>query len=361
MVNIEYEFGSEFNKSYSLVSRKILRSLSENSRITVSDLSKNVGVSRKTITDKLAKLEKDLSIRYTLELNEDAVGLVNPHVILVKFSSKPDYDYLKSLFEKSHIPQVVASIKGNYDLLVYANATSRQEYIHWDKSTQTLLSRYGVLWYTSEVGHRQLGFFPLRNELIERLSIPQKYKDIVKLLNINSRSSFNELSKQLGMHFNTMAYNFKKLLDMKYIKRFTILMKPVENVVLMTHFGKYVISRNFEEDAAKSRLAFSCDDPFSMISRYMIVSQLVGSFDLFALGAFDNADIAYRNDILFYKKAMAREKVKIMYGTVDKILVGNLPIRTLDGKKEYNTIRWIPELTLDKQQSKKEELREERH
>lgn len=343
MAQIEYEFPSEFNEKYSLVSRKIVRMLSEDSRTSISDMAKNIKMSRQSIVERLGRLNEELGLHYTLELNEDALGLSDPHLILVTFTKKPDYDYIKKIFEKSHIPQLVAIFKNGYDMLIYANATSRQEYVHWDKSMQILLSEYGVLWRASEVAHRQLGFFPLRNELIEKLKLAPKYKEMIKLLNSNSRASFQELSKKLGMHFNTVAYNFKKLEGMGYIKRFTIMMGQQEKVCFMSNFGKYIISRSFEEDAARERKALMSDDENSMVSRYILCCQLVGSYDFFSIGVFDNLKIALKHDIAYYKKAMANEKPRMEFGEIERVLVGSLPIRSLDAKKVFDTIKWTPD------------------
>ncbi|MGC8587058.1 MAG: winged helix-turn-helix transcriptional regulator [Candidatus Micrarchaeia archaeon] len=338
---MDYEFESDFNKKYSLLSRKIFRILSENSRASISEISKDTGASRHTVVVRLRKLEEEFRIFYTVELNEDALGLSNPHVIMIKFEKKPDYAEIASLFSKSYIPQLVATVKGNYDMLVYANASSRDEYVHWDKSMQIKLAKYGTLWQTSEVAHRQLGFFPVRNELIEKLSIPDKYKRLLLILNSNSRISFEELSKKLGMHFNTTAYNFKKMLKMNYIKRFTALAKEAGTLSIMTLFGKYIISESFEEDAAKERKALMSDDEFPILSRYALVSQLVGSYDYFSIGVFDSDRAAQKYDIAFYKNAMAKDKVRIMYGAIDKLLLGSLPLRSIDSKANYSLIRWV--------------------
>jgi DNA-binding Lrp family transcriptional regulator len=228
-------------------------------------------------------------------------------------------------------------------MLIYANTSSRREYVHWDKSTQIRLAGYNIAWYPSEVAHRQLGFFPLRNETIERMEIQPKYKEMLKLLNMNSRASFQELSKKLGMHFNTLAYNFRKLQGKDWIKRFTISMKPIPDTTIMSFFGKYVLSNSFEKDAAKERLALQSDDEQPLVSRYPFCCQLIGSQDFFALGVFDNQEIAYKNGLLYYKKSMAGQKVKVVYGTISEVLVGSMPLRSIDNKKNYNVIKWIVE------------------
>lgn len=336
-------FKSEFNERYSLVSRKLLRALSEDSRRSISDLSKQLGLSRKTTKERLLKLEKELGVRYTVELNEDRLGVANPHLIMVRFSKKPDHEHLRRVFARSSIPQIVVAVKGTYDLFIYANAHSRDEYVHWDKSTQISLAEYGVSWYPAEVAHRQLGFYPLRNELIERIEMPQKYKSMLKILNTNGRASFQEISKQTGMHFNTVAYNYKKLLEMGYVKRFTLVMDKPADVTMMTLFDKYRISAEFEQDARATRAYFKADDENSLISRYIFVNELVGGNDFFCAGVFDSVDIARKRFMKPYKRAQAPDKPRTFYGAVDEVLLGSLPIRSLDTKKEYSTLVWSPE------------------
>ncbi len=338
------EFKSGFNDKYNLVSRKMMRMLSENSRITISDLARNLGLSRKTAKERLNRLEKEFEIRYTVELNEDKLGIVNPHIIMVKFRKRPTDAYLKEVFSKFYMPQVVVTIKGTYDMFVYANAQSRDDYVHWDKGMQIFLADYGVSWNPSEVALRQLGFYPVRNELIERLNLPPKYKTLLMLLNKNARASFQELSKQTGMHFNKISYYFKKLVELGYIKRFTLVMKKVEDLTLMTIFGKYIISSRFEEDAKSTRDFFKSDDEYSLVSRYIIVNQLVGSHDHFSIGVFDNLETATERFWKYYKEDMRPEKPKSVYGVVDKVLLGDLPIRSLNTDKEYKTIKWPLEL-----------------
>ena len=91
--------------------------LSENSRASNTEIAKKLGITRQAIAKRLKRLEKEFGINYTLELNEEALGLVHPHIIMVKFGKKPDYNEVKKLFLSSPIPQFVASIKGNYETI----------------------------------------------------------------------------------------------------------------------------------------------------------------------------------------------------------------------------------------------------
>ncbi|MDE1860190.1 MAG: Lrp/AsnC family transcriptional regulator [Candidatus Micrarchaeota archaeon] len=338
------DFGSKFDESYGILTRKMMRFISEDSRISILELSKKLGVSRRTARERLLKAEREFGIRYTVAFSETALQLSNPHIILVKFIKKPDWDEVARLLSSSYIPQIAAVVKGDYDMFIYANAITSKEYVHWDKGMQILLSKYGVAWHPSNVAHKQLGFFPLRNEILDRLAIDENYKKMLKLLNINSRITFSEISKRIGMHFNTVAYNFKKLVESGYIRRFTISLEQPRDLALISTFSKYILSEGFEDDATVIRKVYtSSGTEYPIISRYLLCTQLVGSYDSFVMGIFDNYNTAYKQAVVQYKSVMKRHKTKVECGQVQKVLLGRLPIRSIDTKKEYNTIKWTVE------------------
>lgn len=333
----------EFNEKYSLLTRKIFRILSEDSRTSVTSIAKTLNVSRKTVKDKIATMEKALQVRYTLELDEEFLHMPNPHLIVVKFPSKPDYDEIARLMKQSYIPQLVVKVKGSNNLFIYANSPSDFEYTKWEKTMQIKLSKYKVVWESSEVAHKQLGFFPFRNELLDKLNIVDKYKVMLKMLNENARVSFNEISKATGMHFNTVAYNFKKLMKLGYIKRFTLVCKPVTDVSMVAIFGKYALEENFESDAVHVRNVFKNDEELTMFSRYPIIAQLIGTYDYFDVGVFDNPQVGYKKFVAMYKTLLKRHLLKLHYCELSDAIVGDMPIRSVDDSKEYRAIRWTTE------------------
>ena len=342
MKEATYEFQNRFNERYSLVSRRIIRMLSENSRVPMSDVAKKLGISRQAVTKRLDRLNRELKIEHTLDFDEDKLGLINPHLIFVKFRKRPSDKLVRQLFQESYIPQVVVSTIGEYDLIVYANSPSRDEYVHWNMGMQMALADYGVSWLSSEIVHHQLGFFPLRDEILERLKLPRKYGAMIRLLNSDSRVSFKRMSERVGMHFNSVDYNFKKLMAAGYIKRFTISMQPPSDITLLSFACKYTPGHEHESNSAQARKAFVYDDDNPVISRYLTCAQLIGSYDFFAMGAFDSIKIAYRNGVLYHRQCHKRSGLKIRHAYIDKVLVGRLPINSLDIRKEYKTIRWIP-------------------
>ena len=341
----QYEIESRFNKSYSIITRRIVRMLSENARLSVTEMSKQLGVSRPTIKEKIRRLESELGMHYTIELDEGMLGLNYPHLIAIRFNKKPDYAKVKELLLKSCIPQVAFSVDGDYNMVIYANALSGGAYAHWDKAMRILLGGYGAVWEPSEVMHRQLGFFPLRNETIERTNLDTKSKEMLKLLNENSRLSFQQLSKRLGMHFNTVKYNFDKLFKQGYIKRTTISMDMVKNISFLTFFANYTPAEGYESSSARARLAVFYDDQDPLISRYLISAPLIGSHDLFALLAFDDKATAYRYNLSYHKSLFVKHGIKMIYGEVKEVVLGRLPIRSMDTRKVFNKIIWSSDLS----------------
>ncbi len=344
-MNYDYEFHSAFNDTYDIQVRKIIRFLSEDARISVSDLSKKVGVSRVTAIKKLKHVEKTFDIRYTLELNEAKLGIDNPHLVMIKFGKKPDYDKIAEILAKSYVPQVAVATKGDYDMIIYAVTPISREYANWDKAMQIALSKYGATWQSSWAVHKQLGYFPVRNELIDQLAIKEKYKNLLKVLNENSRATFQEISKKLGIHFNTVAYTFEKMIKSGYIERATISMAPPKGIVFMSFFSKYSPREGYEESSALARKAFLNDDRFSLVSRYLVCAPLVGSYDFFTLGAFDSYDSALKHDINYHKSVLEKHKVEVKFAYLDKVILGRLPIRSIDAQNEYKLIRWRADFT----------------
>lgn len=341
MDDTSYTFESEFDKRYGLLTRKLIRLISEDSRAPILELSNTLGVSRRTVRERLIRAEKDLGIKYTAEFNENALNLTNPHLILAKFTNKPDWDEVSRILSSSYVPQLAVVMKGKYDLLIYANAVTSAEYVYWDKSTQIKLSKYGVSWHPSDVAHKQLGYFPLRNELIDRLEMDPKRKEMLKLINGNARITFSEISKKIGMHFNTVAYNFNKLMASGKIKRFTIAISPPKDLTIISLFSKYILSDGFEDDAGRIRKVYTTSGTdYPLISRYLMCAQLVGSYDFFNMGIFDSYDVAFKQAILQYKDIMKRHKAHVEYGCVERVILGALPLRSIDTKGEYNIIKW---------------------
>ena len=333
----------EFNRRYSLVTRKILRLLSENSRITLTEMSRELGLSRRNVTKRLRKIEKEFNIHYIINVSKTRIGLNNPHLTLVRFRKKPGMALLTALFKKSYIPQLVVPVKkgkGSYDLLIYSNSTSFRDYANWDRDMRgELMQKYGMRWEQSQIVFTRLGHIPLRNEILQRARVEEHEKKMLMLLNGDSRMQLKELAKRMGMNYKTCIYQFNELLKKKYIKRFTIAMEMSENMSFMSLFAKYVPVESHARASGYSRLLFARDEPDSLISRYILKMSLVGAYDSFSLGVFDNFKDSYKYVVQEYKRLMGRlAPTEVEYGELDKPILGLLPISSIDIRKEYTSI-----------------------
>ena len=336
----EYDYHSNFNDDYTIPTRKMIRILSEDSRTSFTKLAADLGVSRRTVQNRLKTMENALDIRYTVELDEQKLGMPMPHIVMMEFAKKPDYGHIATLLQKSYIPQLAFTIRGKNQLCVYAIAASPIHYARWNSTMAILLSNYGVNMFTSEMTHKQLGFVPFRDELIDRLNIEPKMKEVVKLLNRDSRSSIHQLSKSLGKHFNTVTYTFNKLVDSGYIRRFTLTVGRQPGMVPDKFMMKYMIKEHRERDSAKARLAIVADDKDPIVNRYIFNSSLVGAWDHFGLGVFDSYKTGYEHCVGYYKQTMGRHIMKMDFDAIDKVILGRLPLRSVDVRAAYNVPNW---------------------
>lgn len=342
---MDYAFESRFNKEYGLVMRKIVRILSYNSRATVSEIAKELKMSRSTVAKKLKKMESSLKVEYTIEFDPYKLRLLNPHVVLVRFHKKPDYLDVARTLGESYVTQFAATVKGTYDMLIYANAYAPIDYLTWDMRMRALLmKKYKMEWHTSTVGYHRMGYIPVRDETLAKATMPPRYKDMIRLLNLNSRISLTQLSKRLGLNYKTTVYTFNSLMKLGYIRRFTITLGVYDKISIMTMMEKFIPTLNYEGVEAISKKFFTIDDRLPLVNRVVLSSNSFGAYDFFMLGAYDDFETGYEHAVKFYNKVYKDYDIsETEYGEVKDVLVGRLPLRSVDAAKEFRHFH-VPEL-----------------
>lgn len=105
---------------------EILRSLVENSRITISQMSKEIDIPDATISNRLKKLEKNVIKQYTLILNPETLGLKVTAIIIIQTESEKHENVEKELSILEEVSEVY-SISGEYDILIKVWAHSIHE------------------------------------------------------------------------------------------------------------------------------------------------------------------------------------------------------------------------------------------
>ncbi len=105
---------------------EIIRSLVENSRITISQMSKEIDIPDATISNRLKKLEKNAIKQYTLILNPETLGLKVTAIIIIQTESEKHENVEKELSILEEVSEVY-SISGEYDILIKVWAHSIHE------------------------------------------------------------------------------------------------------------------------------------------------------------------------------------------------------------------------------------------
>ncbi len=108
------------------IDSEIIRSLVRNSRITLSQMSKEINVPDATISNRLKKLEKNVIKQYTLIVNPDEVGLTVTAIIIIQTESEK-HENVKFELSKLEEASEVYSVSGEYDILIKVWAHSIEE------------------------------------------------------------------------------------------------------------------------------------------------------------------------------------------------------------------------------------------
>ena len=206
------------------ISAQLLRELSQNSRQSFSELGRKLGISGATVARRMARLEKNYGLRYTLEINREALGITANYIIFANLKKIPPEAELERIFKKYPEAQYAALTKGDFDLFIYASSAKHEYLSRWANGVRQELNDYLDSWGATNVIGNWFGFFPLRDEIVEEVPIGEPKRTLLRLLNRNARMPLKELSKKVGMSMSTTQYHLKQLINSKYVKRFTIVM-----------------------------------------------------------------------------------------------------------------------------------------
>lgn len=104
----------------------IIRSLMKNSRITLSQMSKDIDVPDATISNRLKKLENDAIKQYTVILDQNKLGLTVTAIIIIQTESEKHGNVEIELSKLAEVSEVY-SISGEYDILIKVWAHDLEE------------------------------------------------------------------------------------------------------------------------------------------------------------------------------------------------------------------------------------------
>ncbi|MEM0075876.1 MAG: winged helix-turn-helix transcriptional regulator [Conexivisphaerales archaeon] len=324
----------------------VLRALCNNSRASVSDLSKKLGISRYFIGKYIASLEEKLGLKYTLELDYKLLGFSSMHVMYLNFSKKPRPEVFDTLIPKSIRIQFFATTKGDFDTIAFAVSKNPIEYSQLEVALQASLIDYGAEVHSAEVTLMRFGFVPISNALLATADgIADDIKKLLMALNENSRQELSSLSKATGMSVGMTKYYMAKLEKAGIIKRYTAVITNKAFKTAIAAFVSYHVTSGIEERIAMERRNLYFAEPKEPYAANSLLEMwsISGAAQAFILAGFNsekdaNAMINKHNSIY------AKDKPSVATALITKTHLGFLPFRNMNVEESYDTTSWTLDL-----------------
>lgn len=305
---------------------RILGDVYENSRSTLKEMGRKLNISYQVVGRLLKKLEEQYSIVYTLDLDEQALGFSEGKVMTIKFEKAPNIDLLKEKFGKDIFVQDAYLATGDFDLLIYVVGLTSKDFQAWQFSLRQEFSEYSPTVKVSDVNYQQIGFFPIRSELIHESTVLNDVeKRILMTLNENSRIKLKDLVRKSSTTQMRAIYAMQKMKENGIIKSFsaltqnpdktlfvcyTLVITPIkEHTKLFLEFAKEIVSEEFRET----------------VNDYAFWSDCQGSIDALVLCSFANGETMAKRGPNLVERLWVTESPKIEKAILTGVIVGKWP------------------------------------
>jgi DNA-binding Lrp family transcriptional regulator len=321
----------------STLSRSILRDLCTNSRITITELSEKYKISRHSVADRIAALEKTLGLHFMLQFNYEKLGLGALHVLNVKFTKKPRPQDIRKIFLTSKVAQLVATTKGDFDLIVFALAENSAKYFEFEVALSLHLSKYGAKIRASQAVLPHLGFIPVNNETIMGTDLDAETKSILAALNRNSRMSIRELAKEIGYKEDITRYQLNRIASEKLVDAFTTIITnpPLKNNVVF--FANYTLKEGIDKRVERERRTMYLKPELEMPveSEFQMMLSCTGADNSFVWASYADLSEGLRNSVEAHRTAYKEDLPVIHHAIIDEVIKGEVPLRNVDVKTAY--------------------------
>ncbi len=304
----------------------LLRYLYKDARAPLKALGREFRISYHTISEVLKEYEEKYNIKYTLKLNERALGFASGRIITIKFTKMPDIELLKERFEKDIFVQDAYLGSGDFDLLLYVVGLTETDFDGWQVKLRMDLSNYRpILKVSSQTGYRS-GFFPLRNELLkESEALSDNEKKILLLLNENSRMKLKDLTKASKLSQMRTIYLIKKLKEKKLIEGYTALVQNPDKRLFVAYAFAVVFAKEHRKLLLKFLEIITNEDLHEVANDYSLISNTNGSYDSVYLCAFADGEVEAKKGAMILNTLWATESPKVEKSILTSLLVGKWP------------------------------------
>lgn len=215
-----------------LKDKKILNELGKNSRIPLSTLSKNVGLSRDSVKYRIDMLTKRNLIKgYISVVDTKALGYDSYHIFLKLNNPHKDIEnqIIKEIKEMDCV-RAILKLYGSYDLEIALISKNIQEF---DRLLNEIISKtenniisYETLIISKNIITRVFPkkFIEAENSPVElkknEVLLDKKDKQLIKVIRDDARLSLLDISEKIKISPDAVSYRLKKLngsLIKKYI------------------------------------------------------------------------------------------------------------------------------------------------
>lgn len=211
------------NKVLDLKDRKILFELEQDSRQSLTQLAKKVGLKKETVFHRMKNLEnRGIIKKYLTEINTYKLGY-QFYPVLIRFQNttpvkeKEIFDYL----EKSPYMAWLTKCEGAWDLtftLIAKGNFELKKFLNWflEKYSRYISDKH--VFITTEIHYFKRGFWLDRKTTeiistggVEQVKLDFKDLELLRMLSSNSRKPLVDIAKKIKINPKNVAYRIKKL------------------------------------------------------------------------------------------------------------------------------------------------------
>ncbi|MCL4389602.1 AsnC family transcriptional regulator [Candidatus Marsarchaeota archaeon] len=360
-------YETESGDHYTELDMKILKNLTMNGRMPTSFMARKLGVEEKRVENRIARMEKELGIRYTPHIKLEKLGFIDFLVFVKFFERKPNPEKVKA--DLSKIPQIqfAAFTNGKYDMILHIVAESNNDFSIILGRVRNLDSLVNITsrWYATNFNATK-GFIPLRDEIFEvlrekvwsrtrespRPAESQLLKSeywVLKELNNNGAAPFAEMERKGNLAKGSAKHAYDRLKEKDIIKRVSITCGKLR----IKYNAVIIIEIKNQKAFWNSRERFL---------EYILEERSTAYTDRFAL----TGDINMPEGVIFIMPVFSEgdagmvveELTKVVYGInvyqliITEVLLGHVPYRKFD---ETYSSQYERLIALYKKEQKKQE------
>jgi DNA-binding Lrp family transcriptional regulator len=305
---------------------KILEELYENSRSSMKKLGRGLNISYHTVGAAIKRLETKYDLNYTMELDETKLGFSEGRLVTIKFGNAPESEYIREKLANDIFVQDAYSTIGDFDILLYVVGLTNKDFQKWQFQLRMKLSKYEPEFKSSTINYLGWGFFPLRNELIQKSPVlSETEKRIIKILNENSRIKFGDLLKKSKTTQMRVVYTLQKLKANGTIKRFSTLTQNPDKRLLMAYTVSLIPNENHMTLWKEWYSEMLKESKYEATNDYSIIADVNGSCDGFYICTFKDERSMSDRGADMTRRVWGPEKPKIEKAMLIGKIVGKWP------------------------------------